>query len=36
MPAGLVCSPLAKIIVFKCKILRSNNDLNACESSNIR
>ncbi|MPC58448.1 hypothetical protein E2C01_052452 [Portunus trituberculatus] len=27
--AGLVCRLLAKIKVFKCKILESNNDLNA-------
>ncbi|MPC70770.1 hypothetical protein E2C01_065027 [Portunus trituberculatus] len=36
MPAGLVCSLLAMIKAFKCKILGSNNDLNACEFSNIR
>ncbi|MPD01385.1 hypothetical protein E2C01_096910 [Portunus trituberculatus] len=36
MPTRLVCSLLAKIKFLKCKILGSNNDLNTCESSDVR
>ncbi|MPC25076.1 hypothetical protein E2C01_018174 [Portunus trituberculatus] len=32
----LVHRLLADIKVFKCKILGSNNDLNSCESLNVR